>query len=624
MPPAPRMGDDPPVTDAVRPATRPTPTTQRTVRGRGRSTPSHPSDGRTTRRRVAGAVVVALSASACGGGGGPAASEPGAGPATTASTASTEETDADELVASVVDVDLGGEPPEVLDWTAVLAGDVTLVGLLAPVVAEVDPELTPLLDALPDLVQAERAVFAELAPELAVPEPGGPGEALRLRGPALAAPSAAPPPPRRRPPGAVLGLVAASVAELGDQVRNGMKVGASSSSGGATVGFEATLGGAPGGAQAFDLKMTVETPDGRVEGTVKGVVEADPCPDESGRVTGDFSISIDAAGSGAPGTLGRQQRVQGTVTVHVDDAAQRKGIDAEWTATAANQSGGRNSFVEARSTGRFGVTQVSDGRPETEALDRTIDVTRRSQDAVATDVDEVAELAGRGLEFLVVLTNVWEQAWRSGKCVRVSADVPERVAVAARVPIEAEVVHRDGQELPLPIDVTLSGPASVDPARIDAAPGTVTYVAGDQPDQTGTLTWTTTSRRGIGTLRTPVTTNRSLAYRVAGGADDLVVDDVVCDLTAPFTVEGSGVVQQFTPASDTGGTYTYTGTIEGFAVTGEGTYRIELPDGAGRPGTMTATGVGSVETPQGVFSNEGTEIYSLTPFEPSADDCAPT
>ncbi len=104
------------------------------------------------------------------------------------------------------------------------------------------------------------------------------------------------------------------------------------------------------------------------------------------------------------------------------------------------------------------------------------------------------------------------------------------------------------------------------------------------------------------------------AYRMSGGADELVVDAVVCDITKPFTVKGSGITLDFTPnAADPkgGGTYSYRGDFKKFSVSGTGTYTLKLTDKGG--GSIVAKGKGQATGPLGTFSSGGTENYDLTP-----------
>jgi hypothetical protein len=103
------------------------------------------------------------------------------------------------------------------------------------------------------------------------------------------------------------------------------------------------------------------------------------------------------------------------------------------------------------------------------------------------------------------------------------------------------------------------------------------------------------------------------SYTAEGGADDFHGTGTICDLSKPFTIAGSGVNVVFTPTSDTAGSYDYTGSAAGVTLYGSGTYTASATD---QGGTITASGSGSVETPLGVFSNDGTETYNLTAIDP--------
>jgi hypothetical protein len=103
------------------------------------------------------------------------------------------------------------------------------------------------------------------------------------------------------------------------------------------------------------------------------------------------------------------------------------------------------------------------------------------------------------------------------------------------------------------------------------------------------------------------------SYEASGGLDEYHGTGTICSLDQPFTITGSGVTHTFTPTSDEGGTYRYTGSMSGFDVKGSGTYVVKL-DGDG--GSIAATSRGSVKTPLGWKSAGGTEEYTLTRIDP--------
>jgi hypothetical protein len=103
------------------------------------------------------------------------------------------------------------------------------------------------------------------------------------------------------------------------------------------------------------------------------------------------------------------------------------------------------------------------------------------------------------------------------------------------------------------------------------------------------------------------------SYRMNGGAGELVINAVVCDISKPFTVTGSNIAIDFTPKTSDplkGGTYTYFGDFGEFTVSGKGTYKVTLKK---RGGTLVGQGRGKATTTRGTFSNNGTERYKLTP-----------
>jgi hypothetical protein len=105
------------------------------------------------------------------------------------------------------------------------------------------------------------------------------------------------------------------------------------------------------------------------------------------------------------------------------------------------------------------------------------------------------------------------------------------------------------------------------------------------------------------------------AYLADGGADDFHGAGTICDLSKPFAISGGGVTVAFTPTNPSEGTYTYKGTLRGFAVAGAGTYEVVF-DPKGPDGEIKARGPGSVKTPMGVMTNNGGEKYTLKPTQP--------
>ena len=97
------------------------------------------------------------------------------------------------------------------------------------------------------------------------------------------------------------------------------------------------------------------------------------------------------------------------------------------------------------------------------------------------------------------------------------------------------------------------------------------------------------------------------SYQIVGGLDDWQTNTSVCDIMKPFKLTGGGFTMEL--SGGLSGTYSYTGPFDAH---GTGTYTISLPEGVGRPGTMTGAGEGYAAG----YKGSGTEKYTLTPIAP--------
>jgi len=109
------------------------------------------------------------------------------------------------------------------------------------------------------------------------------------------------------------------------------------------------------------------------------------------------------------------------------------------------------------------------------------------------------------------------------------------------------------------------------------------------------------------------TTGGGASYQIVGGLDDWKTNTAVCDIMKPFKLTGIGTGIIMDLSGGLSGTYTYGGGP--FNAQGSGTYTISLPNGLGKPGTMTGGGAGQV-TGDKVYTGTGTEKYTLTPIAP--------
>ena len=106
------------------------------------------------------------------------------------------------------------------------------------------------------------------------------------------------------------------------------------------------------------------------------------------------------------------------------------------------------------------------------------------------------------------ITSVFDKAqakWRGGACLELVVRPPVQAGGKAnatqpkeRKNFEVAVRHKIEQvELPLPIDVIFDGRDTLEPKRVDKAPGRFDYVAGPEPKDYGNVALKSVSRRGI-------------------------------------------------------------------------------------------------------------------------------
>ena len=377
-------------------------------------------------------------------------------------------------------------------------------------------------------------------------------------------------------------------------------------------GVSTTLGGKlafrKDGSSLFELQIKSESVQNGVSVTTEmsGSVDGDECPNADGQVQLTIKLRLAGESGGAQVAQDLTVFVRATVNDNADLVASTMDI-VQGTRQVKN---GRQMYIES------GLTATDDFAPsEARAKVSNAREIRSSQNVHESmeNLNEASDLAedGYSAAYKAGLTVLYmaRDKWQGGQCVQIVADSPGNVAVSSTTQIPVKVIHKfGGGDVPSKLDAALSGEASVDPATIPKTAGTLTYVAPGESGKSATIKLTATSKRGKATLDLNANTGGG-SYQVVGGLDDFQTNTKVCDIMKPFTLSGGGFTNKF--SGGLSGTYNFTGP---FQSEGSGNYTISLPDGSGKPGTMTGQGTGSVLG--GRFTRSGTEKYTLTPIEP--------
>ena len=332
-------------------------------------------------------------------------------------------------------------------------------------------------------------------------------------------------------------------------------------------------------------------------------ITGNQCPTSDGRI--DLTIELGTDGrSGSAGSVIYDKSLTGKVMATVNDDAELAGFDIDIKQATRSTAGGRQIYIETGQTihsakGTYSGMDFSDPN-----------IIRTSSQATQAD----QTLSNKGLlQAFLLAQGILESArgrWQDGGCVKIDATSPGSVNINSTNQIPVKVISKvDGTEVPSKLETKLTGGTSIDPAVIPKTSGTLTYVAPGEAGKTATISLTATSRQGKATLELAASTGGN-SYHITGGLDDFQTSADVCDVTKPFTLEGGGFTVQFSGGME--GTYNYNGP---YNAKGEGTYKISLPDGPGKPGTMVGGGAGEI-TGDKVYTGSGVEKYTLTPIEP--------
>ena len=350
--------------------------------------------------------------------------------------------------------------------------------------------------------------------------------------------------------------------------------------------------------------------DGKFEdlqGKLSTTVAFDKCPDPQGRIHVKFVSKAAMSKPGSPGGANTSITSEGYF-YYDDDANLTKNMDMDTHVEHAAFDGkGKGAFIDA-------TFQSSTTDPQRNSFK----VNRASSKVSEDDVNVVVQQRQLSELLAATIGLTGKASLDSGKCVTLKpTSVPgKRSGVKPNTGFEITAAPRsvlDGQPTGGTVTAKLFGGSSLSPENTKvAADAKFTYKAPGDKNQKATISFEARSKRGIGKATLDFDTNNR-AYIADGGKGPWHGTSKICNLSEPFKITGPSAVNVFTPTSETGGTYSYTGNFGGIGVFGKGTYTIKVDENGG---TLIASGPGSVKTPLGTYTATDSETYKLTPTEP--------
>lgn len=369
-----------------------------------------------------------------------------------------------------------------------------------------------------------------------------------------------------------------------------------------------------------DLSLSIEQ---KSESSVGGVsvtsnnkvkIEGTVCPSDDGRFDFTVTMSSDAAGGPGESKAAASQTLTVRVTGELDDNGQPGEMKVEGhQSTRHIKPDGSAVYVETKNSATGNIVSAMAGiqasKPE---------FVRGSSNATNADVREIAKLAAERLSYLTLgaISGVASTMWNGG-CVRIDAKSPGTVESYEKSTIPVKTLSiLSGEEFSSRVDLSLSGAESVDKTTLRTAES-FEHEAGGY-GTSGIIKLEAKSKRGTAKLTLDIKVAGG-AYSADGGGGAFHGTGVICDISKPFTIAGSGVTVEFTPTSATGGTYSYSGAIDGVTVYGGESYSVDyLGDVAT---TIKGWGVGTIEAEGYSSSGYGEEVYALTALENSPSEC---
>lgn len=244
-----------------------------------------------------------------------------------------------------------------------------------------------------------------------------------------------------------------------------------------------------------------------IDSIASGHIDVEFCPDANGQAVANVKLTSSEIYTRSGGTAkGVSKDFSGTATIFVDDQARIRTVEgtsqgSEESRGGIAQPGGGESALAA-STRRAGGDIANDGDGQRlPGADRAPGITLGGE---GSTVDQQGSFWGSMTLFVETMVTAAakeaEKLWREGKCVELIVD-PEggEVSPSEVKSVTAKLRHKvDGSELDKPVEATLAGVQSLEPAGgSQPAPATVTYTAGPTQGDVGQIAFKSVSNRGI-------------------------------------------------------------------------------------------------------------------------------
>jgi hypothetical protein len=364
--------------------------------------------------------------------------------------------------------------------------------------------------------------------------------------------------------------------------------------------------------------MEFEVNENGINGKVKVKARMTACPDPNGKVEVEIDVDSQMTVQGKSGTGGY---VHSTFKYerYVDDDAHL--IDTADGSASSNhiRLGGFENFE--RQFVDITVGHERGGNPVFEhhgeggfSIFRPDEVERAREMLQAIELLQtlIAEAMLRGIG------SKGGPPWESGHCINltVTSSPAQRLGVRPSTAFDLEAMPRaksDGMAAHGTVVATLNGGSSLRPAGVKVkADAKYGYSAPVKKNETAAVAFESRSKRGVGRATLDFDTKAARAYLMEGGATGIHFSGQVCSLEEDFGLISGDVTVLFQPQSRQAGRYSYSGSMSGLRVHGHGTYQVKFVDDVAV--SITAQGPGTVETPHGPQTGDGTEHYTLKPL----------